>query len=192
MATRRMVPMQPQRIMVYGVTGSGKSSLAARISEATGIPWTSVDDEIGWLPGWVSRPQDEQRDLITDVVARDEWILDSAYGAWLELPMSRVELIVGLDYSRWLSLARLVRRTARRVLSRDKVCNGNVEGLREVFSRDSIIVWHFRSFHRKRTRIRGWAADPDGPTVVHLRSPRATERWLVAQRGAAHPTRAHG
>lgn len=179
--------MQPRRIMVYGVTGSGKSTLAARISEVTGIPWTSVDD-IGWLPGWGSRPQGEQRALIEAIVGQDEWILDSAYGAWLDLPMSRVEVIIALDYPRRTSLARLIRRTARRLITREEVCNGNVEGWREIFSRDSIIVWHFRSFKRKRTRIRQWAMDPDGPPVVHLRSPRATERWLeslAAATGAA-------
>ena len=32
------------RILVYGVTGSGKTFLAERISAATGIPWHAVDD----------------------------------------------------------------------------------------------------------------------------------------------------
>ena len=48
-----------QRILVYGATGSGKSIMARRLSELTGIPWTSVDD-ICWSPGWVQMPQDEQ------------------------------------------------------------------------------------------------------------------------------------
>ncbi|MGH8920251.1 MAG: adenylate kinase, partial [Acidimicrobiales bacterium] len=47
-----------------------------------------------------------------------------------------------------------------------------------VFARDSIVVWHFRSFARKRRRMRTWAADPPGPSVVLLSSPRAARRWL--------------
>jgi adenylate kinase family enzyme len=40
----------PDRILVYGVTGSGKTRLAESISAATGIPWYSIDD-LTWEPG---------------------------------------------------------------------------------------------------------------------------------------------
>jgi hypothetical protein len=46
--------------------------------------------------------------------------------------------------------------------------------------RDSILVWHFRSFARKRARMRAWAADPAAPEVVLLASPAATRRWLAS------------
>lgn len=52
-----------QRVLLYGVTGSGKSTAAARLGAALGLPVHFVDDEVGWLPGWVERPQDEQRAL---------------------------------------------------------------------------------------------------------------------------------
>jgi adenylate kinase family enzyme len=45
---------------VYGVTGSGKTTLAAQIAERTGLPWHSVDD-LTWEPGWVEVPVQEQR-----------------------------------------------------------------------------------------------------------------------------------
>lgn len=168
-----------QRVLVYGVTGSGKTTLAEQIGGLTGLPWHSVDDEIGWLPGWVERPESEQRELVAAIVAQDAWVLDTAYGRWLDLPLSRVDLIVGLDYPRLLSLGRLVRRTLTRVLDRRLICNGNVERWPDVLSKDSIIRWHFRSFARKRARIRAWAADPGGPRVVVLRTPQQTRRWLA-------------
>lgn len=74
------------------------------------------------------------------------------------------EVIVALDYPRWLSLARLLRRTWRRVRDSQPVCNGNIETWAQVFGRDSIIVWHFTSFARKRARIRArLAADHRSP-----------------------------
>lgn len=169
---------RPRRILVYGVTGSGKTTLAAEISRRTGIPWHSVDD-ITWQPGWVSTPDDEQVEIITDRCAQDEWILDTAYGKWLHIPLARVELIVALDYPRWFSLMRLLRRTLARVIDRNPVCNGNVETLRQMLSMDSILLWHFRSFRSKRRRIRQWAAEAEGPQVVVLRSARETQRWLA-------------
>ncbi|MET8997767.1 adenylate kinase [Amycolatopsis sp. NPDC004169] len=167
----------PDRIVVYGVTGSGKSTLAARIAERTGLPYHSADD-ICWQPGWVGTPDDEQRRLVAEVCGEPRWVLDAVYSKWQDVVLPRAELIVGLDYPRWLSLSRLVRRTFVRAVTRRRICNGNVESFRQVFSTDSIIRWHFASFARKRDRIRAWAAEPPGPAVVRLTSPGETRRWL--------------
>jgi adenylate kinase family enzyme len=167
------------RILVYGVTGSGKTTIARQIAARTGLPWHEVDN-LTWEPGWVVVPVEEQRRRIAAICAGERWILDTAYGAWLELPLARVELIVALDYPRWRSLARLIRRTLLRNLDHKPICNGNTESLRQTFSRNSIILWHFQSFARKRDRIRAWAADESGHDIVRLTSPAATRRWLAS------------
>jgi adenylate kinase family enzyme len=170
-------PIAIQRILIYGVTGSGKTTLARQVGARTGLPWHSVDD-LTWQPGWVAVPDDEQRRRIGAICAGERWVLDSAYGKWLDLPLERVQLIIGLDYPRWLSLQRLIRRTVARAVDRRPICNGNVETFRLAFSRDSILFWHLRSFKRQRQRMRGWAADPSAPAIVLLRSPRQTREWL--------------
>jgi adenylate kinase family enzyme len=186
LAPRRRRALDPspvtgaRRILVYGVTGAGKTTLAKRISRATGIPWHSVD-ELTWEPGWVEVPNDEQRARITAICAGERWILDTAYGKWLDIPLARVQLIVALDYPRWLSLARLLRRTAVRAVDRRPICNGNRESLRTAFSRNSIVAWHFQSFARKRRRMRGWATDSDGPEVMLFSRPRDVDRWLATR-----------
>jgi len=171
-------------VLIYGVTGSGKTSLAQQVAERTGLPWHSVDD-LTWEPGWVEVPPQEQRRRIEGICAGEQWILDAGYSTWLDLVLARVELIVALDYPRWLSLGRLVRRTLLRAAGRRQVCNGNTETFRQAFSRGSIIVWHFQSFARKRARIRAWAADPAGPQVVRLTSAKAARRWLAGLRPSA-------
>jgi adenylate kinase family enzyme len=172
--------------MIYGVTGSGKTTLARQISERTGLPWYAVDD-MTWEPGWVTVPPEEQRRRIAAVCAKDQWILDHGYSSWLDLVLARVELIVALDYPRWLSLGRLVRRTLLRNLDHRPICNGNTESLRQTFSRDSIIAWHVRSFARKHATMGRWATDPPpGVQVIRFASPAATRRWLASLgRGAA-------
>jgi adenylate kinase family enzyme len=165
--------------MLYGVTGSGKSTAAARISAATGVPWTSVDD-LAWQPGWVQLPEDEQRERITEICAGETWLLDTAYAVWRDVPLARVELVVGLDYPRWLSLPRLARRTVDRAVRRQVVCNGNTESWRMMVSRESILLWHFRSFSRKQRQIRAWAADPPaGVRVLRFTRPAALEAWVA-------------
>jgi adenylate kinase family enzyme len=153
--------------------------LAERLSAATGIPWHQVDD-LTWEPGWVQVPLDEQRRRIEAICAGERWILDTAYSTWVDVPLPRVQLIVAFDLPRVVSLARLVRRTVTRVVDGRPVCNGNRESLRQVFSRESIILWHFRAFKSKRARIDEW--ETAGLPVVRLRSARAVEEWISAVR----------
>ncbi|MDQ4051842.1 MAG: adenylate kinase [Actinomycetota bacterium] len=170
-----------ERLVIEGVTGSGKTTAAARIAEATGIPWTSVDD-LTWLPGWVAVEPEEQRRVISAICAGDRWLLDTAYGAWRDVPLARADLVIGLDYPRWLSLERLVRRTVTRLVTREPMCNGNTESLRNALSRESIIAWHFRSFSRKRARIRAGESASQGPPVLRFTSPSALEAWIATLR----------
>lgn len=171
-----------RRVMVYGVTGSGKSTLARRVAERLALPYHEVDD-LTWEPGWVPVPDQVQRERITAVCAGDEWVIDHAYGKWLDIPLARADLVVGLDLPRLVTLARLVRRTVLRIVRRTPICNGNVETWRESFlRRDSILLWHFTSFARKRARIRRWQTDPGFPEIVVLHSSGEVERWLATLR----------
>lgn len=175
----KSIPPIPARVLFYGVTGSGKSSAAHAYAAASGLPEVSADDDIGWLPGWQQRSVEQQREIATDVAARDSWVLDSAYGVWRDIVVPRAELLVAMDYPRWLSLGRLIRRSVRRVVTRQPVCNGNVETLARLFAKDSIFYWHFNSFARKKRVFRAWQADPDMPPVLVFRKPRELDNWLT-------------
>ncbi len=170
------------RYLIYGVTGSGKTTLAQQVAERTGLPWHAVDD-LTWSSGWVPVPDDEQRSMIECICARDAWILDHAYGSWLDVPLARAHVVVALDYPRWLTLWRVTRRSVARALDRQPICGGNVETWRRMFSRNSMIVWQFKSFSRKRARIRRWVDTSPGPEIIRLRSRRQTRRWLATLGG---------
>ncbi|MEK0154165.1 adenylate kinase [Arthrobacter oryzae] len=179
------IPVKPSRVLFYGVTGSGKSSAAHAYAAASGLPEFSADDDIGWLPGWQQRTVENQRELAADVASRDRWVLDSAYGVWRDIVVPRAELVVALDYPRWLSLTRLVSRSIRRVVTRQPVCNGNVETLARLCTRDSIFYWHFNSFARKKRVFREWQFSPDMPPVMVFRRPRDLDNWLAQVATAA-------
>ncbi|MGC3993605.1 MAG: adenylate kinase [Propionicimonas sp.] len=169
-----------QRVLLYGVTGSGKSTAALALGARRGLPVHLVDEEFGWLGNWVQRPVEEMRALVAAAASEPEWVFDTAYGSFRDLVEPRAEVVIGLDYPRWLSLHRLLRRTVTRLVDRQPICNGNVETLRQAFSRDSIIAWHFRSFTRKRATMRGWAARADGPAIILLRHARELDELLTA------------
>jgi adenylate kinase family enzyme len=164
------------RIMVYGTTGSGKSTLAKRISLATGLPYHSIDD-LTWMPNWQEVSLSGQREIIGRVVAEDRWVIDAGYGKWLDVVLPRVELIVGLDYPPPIIFFRLLRRTARRIVTGESICNGNRERLRMQFKKDSILIWFFKSYKRKRMRMRelfvGLSCD-----LIRFAQPREAAQWL--------------
>ncbi len=177
--------MESVRILTYGVTGSGKSTLALRLGELTGTPVHLVDD-FCFEANWKQVSVEEQIRRVREIVGADEWILDSAYGNWLTEILPRCDLIVGLDYSRGFTFWRLLRRSIRRAWTGEPCCNGNRETFSKLLSLDSILLWHAKSFARKRQRIRTWAADPPGMTkVLRFTQPRDLERWL--QRIATTP-----
>ncbi len=151
--------------------------MAAEIQRLTGLPWKEVDS-LTWDPGWVEVPPEEQRRRIAEICAGEQWILDSAYAKWLDIALERVEVIIALDYPRWFSFGRLVKRSIVRAIDRKPICNGNVEEWRGMFSRKSILVWHFKSFKSKRARIERWSNDPTVARVIRLKSAQAANRFM--------------
>ena len=149
-----------------------------KIGARLGVP-VILADEIGWLPGWVQREPEEQHAIVNDLIAGGSWVADSAWSGWTDLVLPRADLIVGLDYPRLLSLWRLVRRTARRVVTGEPVCNGNRESLWRALGSESIIVWHFTSWKNKRRQMRAWAADASSPATLLFHRPRELEEWIA-------------
>ena len=92
--------------------------------------------------------------------------------------LPRVDLVVGLDYPRWFSLQRVFRRSVMRAIDKKPICNGNTESFHAMLGRDSIIGWHFRSFGRKRGRMRTWAAAAEGPVVLLFTRSRDLAMWI--------------
>ncbi|AZZ39110.1 adenylate kinase [Acidipropionibacterium jensenii] len=173
-----------RRVLIQGVTGSGKSTAAARIGRALGLPVHLADEEIGFLPAseavWTNREPDQMRAIAAEITAEPGWVLDASYSSFRDIVLERADIVVGLDYPRWLSLSRLLRRTAGRLRDRTPVCNGNRETLRQTLGGESIIVWHFQTFADKRATMRDWAEDPTGPPTILVDGPGRLDA-LIAQ-----------
>ena len=87
-----------KRIMVIGCPGSGKSAFSRELHSKTGIPLYHLD-----MMNWnADRTTVEKRvflERLSNVLEKDEWIIDGNYGSTMELRMQRCDTIIFLDYS---------------------------------------------------------------------------------------------
>lgn len=171
--------MVGRRIAVIGTTGSGKTTLAQRISERLGIPHVELD-ALHWGPNWGEAPLDVFRERVEGALTGDTWVIDGNYSVVRDIIWSRAETIVWIDYALPLILWRLIWRTLRRIATQEELWNGNREDWRSLFGRDSLITWALGSHPRHRRDYPILLQRPESAhvQVYRLRSPRETDEWL--------------
>jgi adenylate kinase family enzyme len=67
-----------KRVAIFGNAGGGKSMLAQRLSELTGLPLHSID-KMQFKTGGAPVPHGEYLRVHAELIGRDEWIIDG-YG----------------------------------------------------------------------------------------------------------------
>src|SRR5882724_4612252 len=102
-----------KRVAVFGNAGGGKSRLARRLAERTGLP-LYVIDMMQFGPGGMKVPQHEFLQAHADLLRRDEWIIDgfgSEALAWERFAAADTLIYVDLPlftHHRWVT-KRLIR-----------------------------------------------------------------------------------
>jgi hypothetical protein len=89
--------------------------------------------------------------------------------------------VIWLDYDMPLTLWRLLRRTIRRLATRELLWNRNRETVRgQFFSRDSLFVWALKSHGRRRREYHHAFNSTEHSHLVTIRlpTPKAAGTWL--------------
>jgi len=150
-----------------GRGAAGKSVLAARLGELTGVPVIELDQHF-WPPGLIATPRDEWAAAQRRLAWRESWIMDGDLGPY-DVPGARLaaaDTIIFLDFSLPRCAWRAIRRSPERA-----------------------DFWRWLLRYRRRSRpavLRAIAAYAGSAEVHVLRDPRAVSRFL------AQVTRDHG
>ncbi len=99
-----------KRVLILGCCGAGKSTLARKLSDLTGIDIIHLDQEY-WNPDWVETPKDQWNNKVAQLIKNESWIMDGNYSGSLHLRIPRADTIIYLDRKTITCLSRVLKRT---------------------------------------------------------------------------------
>jgi adenylate kinase family enzyme len=171
------LPGRPQRILVAGTSGSGKTTVAERIAAILGVRHVEIDG-LFHGPDWV--PQASFEADVHRFSAEPAWVTEWQYGSVRAHLAERADLLVWLDLPRWLVMRQVIGRTLVRRLRRQELWNGNLEPpLWTVFAdREHIVRWAWNTHHQTKVRTVQLGQQRPELAIVRLRDRAETTRWL--------------
>jgi adenylate kinase family enzyme len=169
-------------VAVVGCSGSGKTTLARSLARTLGVPHVELD-AIFHQPGWTPLDDDTFRDRVGQATEAPGWVVDGNYSTVRDMVWQRADTVVWFDLPYAVVMARTIRRTVRRAITRQELWNGNKEPFSNLWSFNperSIIAWAatrhgvYRQRYRAAEHDQRWA----GLDFVRLRSQREADAFL--------------
>ncbi len=98
-----------KRVLIIGCCGAGKSTLAKKLGEITGLPVVHLDYHF-WRPGWVQTPDDEWPAVIDGLLKGENWIMDGNFAGSLAVRLEGADTVIYLDFKRYICVWRCLKR----------------------------------------------------------------------------------
>jgi adenylate kinase family enzyme len=170
------------RVVIVGTSCSGKSTLARELSRRLGTPHVELD-ELFWGPNWTARSAEDFLASVDRTTAEPMWIVDGNYSATRGLVLQRATSVIWLNYPLSTLMRRAVNRTFRRLVTRERIFNGNREPLLGFLHLHWIPWWVLQSYRRLRREYATLFASPEFAhlRVLEIGSARELETFLSEQ-----------
>jgi adenylate kinase family enzyme len=173
-----------KRVVVVGVTSSGKSTLAEKLAKCFGLDCIELD-ALYWEPNWQAAPLEVFRARVEKATQSEKWVVAGNYHVARDLIWPRAEAVIWLDYPFLTVLWQLTRRTFRRWWMKEMLWGTNRESLWRHFklwSIDSLYHWLFKTYWRRKREFRNLLSQPEYRhlKLIWFQHPRETDEWLEA------------
>ncbi len=170
-----------QRVMVFGTSGGGKSTLSQEIARAFDLKYFSYDRDVRWLPGWKVRDRTEQRRRVEKIIAEERWIADGTSLSTFDLRLSRADLAIWMRPSRYRALWGIAKRVTRNY---GEVRSDMAEGCPEILPDYEFLhyIWNFERRHAPRVIQAIQQFRPSIP-VVQISTHKQADKFVSLAKG---------
>lgn len=167
-----------RKIAVFGLPGTGKTTLALRLARLLDVPCHDLDRVLFTRDGTL--PLDEFRTRAAALTETGAWVVDGNYSELADVTWHRADAVVWLDYPLPLIVSRITRRNLRRLAGREPTPDGASGWRRAFFSKRSVLANAVRKYARNRRRYAEELSETAqlGVRVLRFRTPRQAEQWL--------------
>lgn len=104
--------MPPKRIHIIGSIGSGKTTLARKLSAQLQIPCFELDNVV-WErkeAGDTKRAEEERNEYLEKIIHAQEWIVEGIHHTWVSPSFQKADLILYLDTGITVRRYRIIKR----------------------------------------------------------------------------------
>ena len=161
---------------MIGSCGSGKTTFARTFAKTIGSSYIELD-ALYHLPGWKEASREEFQAMAVERMSADGWIVDGNYMNMLRDHLAHSDLIIWLDYPFRIVFQRMLWRTFKRLLTKEELWNGNRETWSMTFSRESIILFLFQTYWKRKRDFPRYLSTYEAQ-VLRFRYPREARRWI--------------
>ena len=163
-----------QRVLILGICGAGKSTLARELASRLGLPLIHLDKEY-WQPGWKLPDEVWWHARVQELASGDRWIMDGSYSSTLHLRLPRADTIIHLDFPRRIVMYRILKRV---ISGYGKTRPDLTDDCPEHFDWDFLkFVWSFP--YKVRPNVESILSGREPvQTLFRLRSPREVRQFL--------------
>jgi len=143
-----------KRIIIFGGTGSGKTTLARALSSKTGIPYYTTDYMVYKQIGKQKYSEKERDKILKAIIQKQKWIIEGVHAReWILPAVSKAEFVILID----LNKLTLFKRVTLRYFREKKVHYQNLRDLfkmiywANIYKKDSLILHknHIDYFKKK-------------------------------------------
>lgn len=167
-----------QRILIVGICGAGKSTLASALARRLDLPVIHLDREY-WQPGWTMPDRDWWHERVQELVSGDRWVMDGSYASTLPYRLPRADTVIHLDFPRRIAMYRIFKRILHTYgQTRPDMANGCPEQFDWEFLK---YAWAFPRTERPKLEAMLTELGP-GQTLIHMRHPREVTGFLESAR----------
>ena len=113
----------PNRIHIIGSVGSGKTTLAKKLSKHLNLPYYELDNVV-WNRGETEdtrRTEQEREEVLQSIVQSEKWIVEGVHNEdWVASSFQQADVIVFLDTNYSIRTYRIMKRFTKQRLRLEK------------------------------------------------------------------------